>query len=185
MTVMALIALEVNAQDFVGSNVRLSKQIETGGEKNADEIGLIKLNNQNDEFSFDVALFPILSTPKDNDSIRDMNKKIFLKFTTHFHFTDLDFGANDGNEKHFTVPGEITLNNKTLPINLDVGIHGAMALTDENRGISTYPVLMSFIIDINPGDFGLDFETINFVRTISVEVRNGIINRSDMNTTTK
>lgn len=178
ISIFSIITFQSTAQEFIGSNVRFSKEIETGGSFSADEIGLIKLNDQNDEFVFDIRLFPILTTPKDNDSIASMNKSVVLHFKTQFPVTDLDFLANDGSEQTFTVPAELTINNITQPVNIRFGLHSSMSRTDDARGIKSYPAMVSFVIEINPGEYDLDFETINFVRTIYVEVRNGTINRT-------
>lgn len=180
LSVFSMITLQAAAQEFIGTNVHFSKEIENGGSHSADEIGLIRLNNQSDEFSFDISLFPILTTPRDNDSIKSMNEKVVLSFRSQFPHNDLDFLSNDGSEKTFTVPGELTINNRTRPVTVILGMHSSMALDDETRGIDSYPVLISFIMEINPSEYGLDFETINFVRSIYVEVRNGIINKSSI-----
>jgi len=178
ISIFSIITFQAAAQEFIGSNVRLSKDIETGGSFSANEIGLIKLNDQNDEFVFDIRLFPILTTPKDNDSIATMNKSVLLHFKTQFPVADLDFLSNDGSEETFTVPAELTINNTTRAVNIRFGLHSAMVQTDEARGIKSFPALVSFVIEINPAEYNLDFETINFVRTLYVEVRNGTINRT-------
>jgi hypothetical protein len=180
LSVFSMITFQAAAQEFIGTNVRFSKDIEAGTSLSADQIGLIRLNNQSDEFSFDISMFPILTTPRDNDSIKSMNEKVVLSFRSQFPVNDLDFLSNDGSEKNFTIPGELTINNRTRPVTMIFGMHSSMARNDESRGIESYPVLISFIIEINPAEYGLDFETINFVRTIYVEVRNGIINKSDI-----
>ncbi|MCW3102163.1 MAG: hypothetical protein JWO09_603 [Bacteroidetes bacterium] len=178
ISIFSIITFQAAAQEFIGSNVRLSKEIETGGSYSSSEIGLIKLNDQNDEFVFDIRLFPILTTPKDNDSITTMNKSVVLHFKTQFPVSDLDFLSNDGSEQTFTVPAELTINNITRAVNIRFGLHSAMAQTDEARGIQSFPAMVSFVIEINPAEYNLDFETINFVRTMYVEVRNGTINRT-------
>jgi hypothetical protein len=184
ISIFSVIAFQVTAQEFIGSNVRLSKEIETGGAFSSNEIGLIKLNDQNNEFVFDLPLFSILSTPN-NDSIISLNKGVVLHFRTDFPVSDLDFLSNDGSEKTFTVPGELTINNITLPVNMNFGLHSSMAQVDDARGIKSYPAMVSFVIEINPAEYNLDLETINFVRSIYVEVRNGIINRSTSTLLTK
>ncbi|MDF2436671.1 MAG: hypothetical protein K0Q95_1047 [Bacteroidota bacterium] len=178
---IAASSIGVLAQDFIGTNVRFSKEIETGGSYTAGEIGLIKLNDQNDEFSFDISLFPILTSPAANDSITGLNKQVDLNFHAQFPAGDLDFLANDGSEKTYSIPGELTINNITRPVKMVFGIHSSMTQANGALGIKTFPALVSFIIEINPAEYGLDFETINFVRVIRVEVRNGILNRSTQN----
>jgi len=146
ISIFSIITFQAAAQEFIGSNVRLSKDIETGGSFSANEIGLIKLNDQNDEFVFDIRLFPILTTPKDNDSIATMNKSVLLHFKTQFPVADLDFLSNDGSEETFTVPAELTINNTTRAVNIRFGLHSAMVQTDEARGIKSFPALVSFVI---------------------------------------
>jgi hypothetical protein len=180
-TILLATSISAVGQDFIGTNVRFSKDIETGGSYTAGEIGLIKLNDQNDEFSFDISLFPILTSPASNDSIRGVNRQVDLNFHAQFPSGDLDFLSNDGSERIYTVPGELTINNITRPAKVMFGIHSSMSQTNEALGIKTFPALVSFIIEINPAEYGLDFETINFVRVIRVEVRNGILNRSTQN----
>ncbi|MCE3279587.1 MAG: hypothetical protein K0S44_1778 [Bacteroidetes bacterium] len=178
--VFSMITFQAAAQEFIGTNVRFTKEIEAGGSKSTDEIGLIRLNNQSDEFSFDISMFSILTTPKDNDSIKHMNERVNLSFRCQFPHNDLEFLSNDGSETEFTIPGELTINNRTRPVNLILGMHSSMIKNDETRGIDSYPVVVSFIMEINPAEYGLDFETINFVRSIYVEVRNGVINKSNI-----
>jgi hypothetical protein len=178
VSLFTLIALQASAQDFVGSTVRFAKEIETGGKLDATHIGLIKLNDQNDEFVFDIPLYPILTSPRDNDSITTMNKNIMLHYRADFPVSDLDFLANDGSESSFVIPGELTINNITRPVKMNLSVHGAAPYIDEARGIKSYPALISFTLEINPAEYNLDFETINFVRTIYVEVRNGVINNT-------
>ncbi|HEX8516267.1 MAG TPA: hypothetical protein VF868_08710 [Bacteroidia bacterium] len=174
-----IIGFESFSQDFIGTNVRFTKEIETGGSFTSNEIGLIRLNNQNDEFTFEIPMFTILTNPKNNDSITNLNREVRLSLKAHFPVDDLDFLANDGTEKTFDIPADLTINNRTLPVTIHMGMHSTMAKVVDTRGIKTYPALISFIIEINPAEYLLDFETINFVRSINVEVRNGIINRSD------
>jgi hypothetical protein len=179
ISLFSMISFQAIAQEFIGSNVRFSKEIESDGNRTATEIGLIRLNEQNNEFSFDISLFPILTSPRGNDSITNLNKQVNLNFRAEFPVSDLSFLTNDGTEINLTIPGELTINSRTHPVNLFMGIHSSLQLKDEARGIESYPALISFVLEINPADYGLDFETINFVRTISVEVRNGAINKTD------
>jgi hypothetical protein len=181
MSFLIAIAIGSSAQDFIGSNVRFSKDIETGNKFAAEQVGLIKLNDQNNEFTFDISLFPILTSPRSNDSIVNLNRQVILNFHSQFPAGDLDFLANDGSERNYSIPGELTVNGITRQVTVGFGLHSSMSQTNEALGIKTFPALVSFIIEINPADFGLDFETINFVRTIRVEVRNGILNRSTQN----
>jgi hypothetical protein len=182
ISVLSLLSFQLIAQDFIGTNVRLSKVIETGGDFSSTDVGLIKLNNQNDEFAFDIPMFTILTSPKHNDSITDMNRRVTCSLRMKFPVDELDFLANDGTEMNFKIPGELTINNVTLPVMVDIGMHSSRAKVDEARGIKSYPALVSFALEINPQEFGLEFETINFVRSIVIEVRNGIINRADSTT---
>lgn len=182
MSFLIAMAINASAQDFIGSNVRFTKNIETGASYSAEEIGLIKLNEQNNEFSFDISLFPILTNPKDNDSITSINRRINLSFRSEFPASNLDFLSNDGSEINYFIPGELTVNGVTQPVKIQFGIHSSMTQTNEALGIKTFPALVSFVVEINPGDFGLDFETINFVNLIRLEVRNGVLNRATQNT---
>jgi hypothetical protein len=178
ISIFSIITFQMTAQDLIGSNVRLTKEIETGGSFTASEIGLIRLNDQTNEFSFEISLFPILTSPKGNDSITNINRKVFLRFRADFPISNIDFFVNDGTEHDITLPGELTINNRTFPVNMQMGIHGALEQKNQARGIESYPVLISFMVEVNPAEYGLDFETINFVRSISIDVRKGIINKS-------
>lgn len=179
ISIFSVITFHIPDQEFIASNIHFSKYAETGKTFTANEFGVIKLNNENDEFVFDVPLYPILTSSKSNDSINNINRKVLLHYKADFHVADLDFLSNDGSQKTFTIPGELTINNVTLPVNTTFSMHGAMEQADENRGIKSYPALISFVIEINPAEYNLDFETINFVRTIYIEIRNGVINRTD------
>lgn len=185
LVLLMAIAMRTYSQEFIGSSTNLWK--ETGNcdlytgtcHYSASEVGILKLNDQNDEFSFDVSLFPILTSPAENDSITSMNKNMYLNFSARFPIGDLDFYESNATESTLNIPGEITINGITKQVNLIMGIHVAIAHDVESRDVHSYPVRASFIIDINPADYNLDFETINFISLISVEVRNGVINKSN------
>jgi hypothetical protein len=178
------ISVRTYSQEFIGSNIRFSKESEHCNRDtaicrySAVDIGIIKLNEQNNQFDFDVSLFPILSSPRNNDSIISMNRNIYLNYRITFPVNNLEFYESNSTESSFAVPGELTINGITNPVIIYMGIFASAAQDVEYRDVHTYPVRISFMLDINPGDFKLDFETINFVRSITVEVRNGVINKA-------
>lgn len=183
ISIFSVFTFHTPDQEFIASTVRFSKYIETGRTLSTNEFGVIRLNNENDEFVFDVPLYSILTSPRNNDSITALNKKMLVHYKADFPVNDLDFLANDGAQKTFSIQGELTINNITLPVNTVFSLHGAMEQADEARGIKSYPVLVSFLIEINPAEYNLDFETINFVRSIYIEVSNGVINRTNGSST--
>lgn len=187
---MSIVVMKSYSQEFIGSNAKLFKETENCNNLapivcgfSTNETVLIKLNEQNDEFSFDVSLFPILTTPKSNDSIASLNQNIYATFSGKFPVSNLDFYESNATESSFSFPGELTINGITKPVNLSVGIFASNDRDEASRGIDTYPVKISFSVYINPADFKLDFETINFVSSILIEVRNGVINKFNGNPT--
>ena len=171
-------AIRTYSQEFIGTTIRFSKEAENGRLYSASRTGIIKLNDQNNEFSFNTSLFPILTSPSGNDSIMSLNKNMNLDLFAEFPVDDLDFYESNASESSFEIPAEITINGITRQVNIQMGVHKSIAHDVESRDAHSYPVRISFIIDVNPGDYNLDFETINFIRSISIEVRNGIINKS-------
>jgi hypothetical protein len=180
-----VIAVRTYSQEYIGSNTKFSKESEHCNKDtaicrfSAGESGIISLNAQNDEFSFTIPFFKILTSPKNNDSITDLNKNILVRFRGKFPISNLDFYNSNATESSFTFPGELTINEITQPVNLTANLFASVAIDDASRGLDTYPVRINFRMEINPADFKLDFETINFVRSITLEVRNGIINKTE------
>lgn len=188
ITILMVFAVRTYSQEFIASNAMLSKESENCNSQSpifcryfATEVALLKLNEQNDEFSIYIPLFSILTSPKGNDSIANLNKNIYATFIGKFPVSNLDFYESNATESAFSFPGELTINGITKPINISMGIFASTDRDEASRGIDTYPVRISFTIEIDPGEFKLDFETINFINSIIIEVRNGVINKSTEN----
>lgn len=174
----------IYGQEFIGNTAKLSKFKDTTAAVfySANEICLIKLNDQTDEFIFNLPLFNILSSST-NDSITALNKLVFASYRADFPVSNLDFFSS-GAEASFDITGELTINGITKHAPLHLSLQSAPIL-ENNRDIHSYPVKISFAMDINPAEYFLDYETINFTRTITIEVSHGVINRTNDNTILK
>jgi polyisoprenoid-binding protein YceI len=164
-------------QQYVASHAHFAKQ--TFGDsvqKVAEENAIIKLDYQTNEFNIDVNLFNILTSPNENDSIRDLNRTITLNYKTAFPVSDLDFFATANDDVNYTLEGELRINNVTRPAQLKMGLRRA-PVQEFISGIYNYPVRVSFMININPAEFNLDNETAKFTEWIHVVVENGIVNK--------
>lgn len=173
-----MVTFKINAQEFVSSDVRLSKEAIGKTTSVVSENAVIRLNNQNDEFVFSIRLFPILTSTNENDSITSLNQKMVVDYKAIFPIDDLDF-FDAGNEgKRYTLYGDLTVNNITKPLQLDFYLQQYIAPDISIQDIQIYPVRISFAFEINPAEFGLDNETAKFTEKIIVVVGNGIINKS-------
>ncbi len=172
------ISVMAQAQEYVSSDVKLSK--EAIGKTTADivENAVIRVNEQNDEFAFSIRLFPILASSNDNDSIATLNKNMVLDYKASFPIDDLAFFEPGNNGKKFILRGNLTINNISKPVQLDFYLQEYMPQGLATKDIQTYPVRMSFALEINPAEYGLDNETAKFTEKIIIVVGNGIINRT-------
>jgi polyisoprenoid-binding protein YceI len=107
-----------------------------------------------------------------------MNRNVYVNFLGTFPVANLDFYTSNATESNFNMAGEVTINGITKPMTVEIGIHAAPVTDVRTVDVQSYPVRISFVMDINPGDFNMDFETINFINSITMEVRNGVINKS-------
>jgi hypothetical protein len=190
LTLFLSITYGIVGQEFIGSNTRLMKTRETVIDcktlceeqriiktSSSEDVGLIKLNGQTNEFNFNVPLYNILSTNR-NDSISSLNKSVVANYRAIFPISDLDFFTS-GTQTSLQIQGELTVNGRTRPATMSLNLQEALPYNLDNRDVHSYPVLVSFALEISPADYNLDFETINFTRSITIEVRNGVVNRSN------
>lgn len=189
LTLFLSLTCGIVGQEFVGSNARLiriretvidntiSEEQKVNNTFTAEDIGLLKLNGQTNEFNFSIPLHNILSISR-NDSITSLNNMVVANYRAIFPITDLDFFTS-GVQTSLQIQGELTINGKTRPSTMFLSLQEALPYNLNNRDIHSYPVLVSFAIEILPSDYNMDFETINFTRTITIEVRNGVVNRSN------
>ena len=173
-TIMIMMSVNLTAQDFISSAVRLSKEAIGKTTSVISENAVIKLNEQTDEFTFSIRLFPILTTATENDSIASLNQKIIMNYIAVFPIDDLSFFEAGNNGKRYTLKGDLTINEVTKPYELDFYLQKNLP---QDLTTYTYPVRISFALEINPAEFGLDNETAKFTEKIVIVIGNGIINK--------
>jgi hypothetical protein len=176
---MIMISVSMTAQDYISSNVKLSKEAIGKITSVMSENVVIKLNEQNDEFTFSLRLYPILAGINENDSIASLNQKIILDYKGVFPIDNLSFFEAGNNGKRYTLKGDLTVNNITKPHELDFYLQESLPQDISTMDIHTYPVRISLALEFNPAEFGLDNETAKFTEKITIVIADGIINKSE------
>ncbi|HEY0029906.1 MAG TPA: hypothetical protein VGC65_04030 [Bacteroidia bacterium] len=168
-------------EQYIASPVRLSKEAIGKISSVITENALIKLNNQNDEFTFAIRLYPILTSSSTNDSITTMNQNLVVDYKAEFPIDDLDFFDVGYEGKTYSLNGDLTIYNITRPLLINFYLHESTPEDINAKNIRSYPVRISFAFEINPAEYGLDYETANFTEKIIIIVENGIINKPSAN----
>jgi hypothetical protein len=177
LTILLLtVSFQLPAQEFIGSHVRLTKEAVNQPVSVKDDNGIIRLNDQTNEFSIYVQLWQILTSANESDSIADINKHLRVNFRGQFPISDFAFYTGD--EKTYQIPGKLTINHISRAISIVCSFHKSISENFDENDVHSYPVRISFAIEINPADYNLDIETAKFTETIIVAVENGIINKS-------
>jgi polyisoprenoid-binding protein YceI len=170
--------LNMQAQGAKASNVHLYRQTVEGTTAGITEKGVIKLNTQTNQFSFDLCLFPILSNDSDNDAVADLKRKLYMNYKAQFPLEGIEFYSAENIGQVYTLNGELTINDVVKAYKMDFELHASLRETYESTNIFSYPVKISFSIEFEPQDFNFDSETNKTTQKIIAAVENGTINQS-------
>ncbi|MES2285274.1 MAG: hypothetical protein V4547_06255 [Bacteroidota bacterium] len=173
--ILFAIAFKTSAQEFISSNVRVFRETGETISYSENEIAIIKLNPQTNQFRAD---FCVLLARK-NDTIKAPNQQLSLDFRGQFPISDLDFYDLEGeSQKTYTIIGELTINNITRSYTkIDFALHRSNFPNIYSPNVLSYPYNISFQLEINPTDFCLESVLEDCPRSIFVEVKDGIINK--------
>jgi hypothetical protein len=178
IVILTGLAFSCDAQEFIASRVKLSKEAIGKVSTVTSDNAVIRLTEGSNNFSFSLQLYPILSGLNENDSIATLNQKITMTYKAEFPISDPDFYNIDTKSKQYTMDGDLTVNGFTRPVKISFYLMPAVAADVSSRDIHGYPFRISFALEINPAEYGLDIETAKFTEKITVMVDNGIINRT-------
>lgn len=180
-SVFLMITVKIAAQEYVASPVKLSKEAIGKISSVLSENAVIILNDQNDEFAFAIRLFPILTALNEGDSIARLNQSLVMDYQAGFPIDDLDFYMPGNKSKQHSMDGNLTINNITKPVKINFYLYESVPQDISSKDVHTYPLRISFALEINPAEYELDIETAKFTEKIIVVVKNGIINRASNN----
>ncbi|MES2139605.1 MAG: hypothetical protein V4511_07835 [Bacteroidota bacterium] len=173
--ILFAITFKTYAQEFISSNVRVFRETGETISYSENEMAVIKLNPQTNQFRVDFCVFLI----QKNDTLKETNQQLSLDFRGLFPISDLDFYDLEGeSRKTYTIIGELTINNITRSYTkIDFALHRSNFPNIYSPNVLSYPYNISFQLEINPIDFCLESILPNCPRTIFVEVKDGIINK--------
>jgi polyisoprenoid-binding protein YceI len=183
-TFLALIVqAKAQTQTLISSSVNLSTEVNGNINRLTDESAFISLNDGSNSFTARVSLLPIVNNADKKDSIALENNLLELNFTGQFPIENFSFYFDKNDNKTYEMNGLLTINGITNPYTITFTLRTPLRadITDEDVVPSTddayYPAEISFLITVNPADFGLDLEPFAFKGEVIAEVINGIINK--------
>jgi hypothetical protein len=135
--------------------------------------GLISLNYKSGEFMLTIPLSSFDSNIDTLDGFMDASESQ-LSYTGNIGVDFFEFMNNEENTgKYFPIKGTLTLNNTTK------GMLGQYALfkQNNNRDVNDQQIRITFIMDINPTDFGINAYIPALTKPIHIEVLEQPLNR--------
>jgi hypothetical protein len=176
-SLLFLISNKISAQEFLKSNARVYTESGEIISSRSNEYALINLNSQTNQFSVD--LCALLINPTKSDTIKETSQQLSLNFLGIFPIDDLEFYDLDGKEgKVNTITGELMINNiRKSYTQLNFILHRSNYPNTYISDIYSYTFHISFILEIDPVDFCLDYVLENCPKKIMLQVEDGIINK--------
>ena len=177
------IQLKAQTQTFLGSKVRLSTEANDSIVSVSNEEAVITLKDAENIFAFKVSLFPIVNNPDKEDSLAEQNNLLQLTFKGKYPIDNFSFFSDKNDDKSYSMNGILTVNGISKPYTLSFTVRTPQNSNplDKNVVISVndpyYAARISFVITVNPADFGLDDEPIAFKKDVIVVIEYGIINK--------
>jgi hypothetical protein len=183
VSILFAMTIKMSAQEFISSRASISSDNE-GLIPSENESVLIQLNEQTSLFSVSSCILLKSLKGNKNDSALLINRQMYLNFKAPFPIDDLNFYDINNNEKLYSMSGELTIGEVTVPFKINFSLHGYTPQDIATNDIHSYPALISFTMEINPDDYRLEnvpscFAGNCFEKLIMVAIKNGTINKSN------
>jgi hypothetical protein len=172
----------LKAQEYIGSTVDFTKIRADSVITTAKGSGTINLSQETNEFIINIPLAPILVSSYANDSINKVSSLLYMHYKSVFPENTLVLDNIVRDRRTYKMLGEISINGIRRPLIISIDLYKPLSqapvnITDPPDVPGAYPVHISFMIEINPAEFNMDYETAKFTQTILVQVDYGTINR--------
>jgi hypothetical protein len=175
---------KAQSQVIIGSPTIISTEVNGNINSVNNESTVISLNDASKEFTASVSLLPIVNNADEEDSLAEANNLLQLIFTGQFPIDNFAFFSDNNDDNIHRMNGLLSVNGISNPYTLSFTLQSPLNTDKRNSeevlsaDASFFPFKISFIIEMNPADFGLDREPSAIEKDIIVEVTGGIINEA-------
>ncbi len=167
-------------QDKVASQISLSLKDNQAVSSSFTTDGIFSLNGSTQEFTGIINLFPIVPSPDAQDSLAMQDKPLLLYIKGRFPPGDISFLTPTNNTKTYMMQCNCKLydssKNCQLSINL---ITNPDKPVSDTEGKTAFQPRLSFVMILDPKDYGLDNKPFSISKPIFLVAKNAIINRSN------
>jgi hypothetical protein len=167
-------------QDKVASEISLSLKDNQAVSSSITTDGIFSLNVGTQEFSGIINLFPIVPYPDAQDSLAMQDKPLLLYIKGRFPPGDISFLTPTNNTKTYMMQCSCKIYDsaKNCQLSINLITNPDQPLSDA-EGKKAYQPRLSFVMVLDPKEYGLDNKPFSISKPILLVAKNAIINRSN------
>ena len=167
-------------QDKVASQISLELKDRESATVPFTTDGIFSLNGATQEFSGVINLFPIVPFPDAQDSLAIQEKPLLLYIKGHFPPGDISFQTPTNNTKTYMMQCNCKVydSSKNCQLSINLITNPDMPLSD-SEGKTAFQPRLSFVMVLDPKDYGLDNKPFSISKPIFLVAKNAILNKSN------